>query len=119
MIPLPSARLAAELSATPVVHGGSQTWRESQKLRTVFDERPLSATTRETPPRVERVLSGTSHSRQERTMMKGYTGHVPQARDVVATNYRGPPEGNAYRGPKWAPAEYAAPSAPNRCSPGP
>ena len=66
------------------------------------------------PPRISTVLSGSlapAHGGRinATSVMKGYSGHIPGRREVVATSYRGPAEGNAYRGPHYPPAAYVKP----------
>lgn len=127
----PSRELLNQLSRPPPTLGrvasSSAEWTQAQtKLQTVFGRDQTTVDNAHklvhaTSARVHRLINGisASGSATERTVMRGYTGHVPGAREVVAAGYRGPSAGNAYRGPQFASAPYAPPSPPNKCAPGP
>jgi len=131
----PSRELAEKISRPPAKGADSShaEWIHSQKkLQTVFGaDQELNHTDNvrnvvtSTVSRVHAVLSGGNvltdgmDTQRERQVMRGYTGHVPAARDVVATGYRGYVSGNAYRGPQCPPDTYHPPMPPNRCSEGP
>ena len=131
----PSRELAEKISRPPAKGADSShaEWIHSQKkLQTVFGaDQELNHTDNvrnvvtSTVSRVHAVLSGGNvvmdgmDTLRERQVMRGYTGHVPAARDVVATGYRGYVSGNAYRGPQCPPDTYHPPMPPNRCSEGP
>ena len=130
MLTPPSRELAERVSKPPGQNlSASSDWNQAHtRLQTVFGKDQTHVdNVRElvkTSSRVHAVLTGDTTQRGDETqrsaiVMRGYTGHVPGAREVVATGYRGYIGGNAYRGPQHAPAPYYAPAPPNKCSEGP
>ena len=133
MMTPPSRELAAQMATPPkkVADSTNSEWIQSQKkLQTVFgadqklDQFDNVRNLVQTSARVATVVTGELSARGDVTarssqVMRGYTGHVPGARHVIATGYRGFAEGNAYRGPKSPSAPYVPPTPPNKCSEGP
>ena len=83
------------------------------------------------PERVSQLLSDKSYEVQgdatnfakgkfatSSNVMAGYTGHVPQARDVIGTTFYGPTVGNFHHGPSMPddPRGFVKPSGPNKFS---
>lgn len=68
------------------------------------------------PARIQKVLSGDRRDVDSSTdwLMVGYTGHAPKAKEVIGTNYFGPPEGPAYHGPAMPSSKYHQPMSYNK-----
>ena len=125
---MPSRETLDRLSVPPSaenLRSKSADWRQAhEKLQTVYgaDQSRVDNAHQliQTSARVHNLLSGegSETQREERAVMRGYTGHVPGARHVVATTFRGPSQGNGYRGPKHPPVPFMPPKPPDRCSEG-